>query len=174
MSEIEAAFRRMFPEEAKALDGPMQANIEQERSRWSKLDISKGDTTRGKAIYEQRQCARCHSGNARLGPDLKGVAQRWSVEDLFLHIADPHRQISPAWKGERFVLKDGHEFTGSVVYDSPAGMLVQISPDETVRIIGTELKSRTSSEISLMPPGLLLGLSDTELADLHAWLRSIK
>jgi hypothetical protein len=53
-------------------------------------------------------------------------------------------------------------------------MLVQISPDETVRITGAELKERTPGAISLMPPGLLLGLSDAELADLHAYLRTLK
>jgi putative heme-binding domain-containing protein len=101
------------------------------------------------------------------------VTTRWSVADLFLHTADPSRQISPTWEGETFALKDGRQFIGRAVYDSPEAVLVQTTPDETVRITGPELQSRRKAEVSLMPPGLLMGLSDAELADLHAYLRSL-
>ncbi|RBP37651.1 putative heme-binding domain-containing protein [Roseimicrobium gellanilyticum] len=172
--EIEAAVREFFPEQAKALPPSSILNLAEEQARWAKLDVSKGDSTKGKVIFEQRQCARCHSGNARLGPDLKGVTTRWSVADLFLHTSDPSRQISPTWEGETFTLKDGRQFIGRAVYDSPSAVLVQTTPDETVRITGEELQSRRKAEVSLMPPGLLMGLTDAELADLHAYLRTLQ
>jgi putative heme-binding domain-containing protein len=171
---LRTAVLEKHPHLAAAFAVAAVADLATERARWARIDLSKGDAARGKIVFEQRQCARCHAGNARLGPDLKGVAQRWSAEDLFLQIADPNRTISPTWKGERFVLKDGREFTGSIVYDSPAGMLVQITPDETIRVTGAELRSRAPSDVSLMPPGLLQGLSDSDLADLHAWLAALK
>jgi putative heme-binding domain-containing protein len=173
LDEIESAAHLIFPEQAKALGLSSILNLAEEQTRWAKLDVSRGDPAKGKLIFEQRQCARCHSGNSRLGPDLKGVTTRWSVADLFLHTSDPSRQISPTWEGETFTLKDGRQFTGRAVYDSPEAVLVQTTPDETVRITGEELQSRRKAEVSLMPPGLLMGLSDAELADLHAYLRSL-
>jgi putative heme-binding domain-containing protein len=174
LEEVEAFAKEVFPEQAKVLGTSPILNLAEEQARWAKLDVSKGDSTKGKVIFEQRQCARCHSGNARLGPDLKGVTTRWSVADLFLHTSDPSRQISPTWEGETFTLKDGRKFTGRAVYDSPSAVLVQTTPDETVRITGEELQSRRKAEVSLMPPGLLMGLIDAELADLHAYLRSLQ
>jgi putative heme-binding domain-containing protein len=173
-SVMQSALLDKYPDLSASFPAAPGLDLAREQTRWSMLDVDEGNPARGKVIYEQRLCARCHSGNARMGPDLKGVAQRWSVSDLFLHVADPNRQISPAWKGERFVLRDGREFNGVAVYDSPAGMLVQVSPDETVRITGAELKQRLPSDISLMPPALLQGLSDAALADLHAYLRTMK
>lgn len=55
----------------------------------------------------------------------------------------------------------------------PWTALVSFAADETVRITGEELQSRRKAEVSLMPPGLLMGLSDAELADLHAYLKSL-
>ena len=173
-AELENAMRKRFPEESTALISSPILNLDQELARWAKLDVSKGDASRGKVIFEQRQCVLCHAGGSRLGPDLKGITTRWSVPDLFLHTADPSRQISPTWEGETFTLKDGRQFTGRPAYDSPEAILVQTTPDETVRITGPELQSRRKAEISLMPPGLLAGLTDAELADLHAYLRELK
>ncbi len=174
LASLEEAARKKYPEQAASLAPVAVLNLVEERVRWAKLDVTQGDASRGKVIFEQRQCARCHAGGSRLGPDLKGVTARWGVEDLFLHTADPSRQISPTWEGETFTLKDGRQFTGRPSYDSPDAVLVQITPDETVRITGAELQSRRKAEISLMPPGLIAGLSDGGLADLHAYLRSLK
>ena len=42
-----------------------------------------------------------------------------------------------------------------------------------MRITGDELASQRGGEQSLMPTGLLAGLSDEQLADLDAYLRSL-
>lgn len=178
LGELETAARKKFPEQAALLTNNIMMDLEKERARWSRLDVSRGSASEGKVVFEQRQCARCHTGGSRLGPELKGVTTRWNVPDLFLHTVDPSRQISPTWEGETFTLKDGRQFTGRAVYDSPEAILVQTTPDETVRITGTELQSRRKAEVSLMPPGLLTGLltglTDQDLANLHAYLRELE
>src|SRR5262249_47803289 len=62
---------------------------------WDKVlksvDWSKGDAIRGETLFQQRACQTCHSGTRALGPDLTGVANRLSREDLFTAIIDPSR-----------------------------------------------------------------------------------
>lgn len=173
--DCEEWFRNKFPEQARALDVGAGMDLTKERQRWAAIVWSKGDAAHGKSIFEQRLCARCHGGQgtSRLGPDLKGVTKRWSPEDLMLQIADPNRQISPTWDAEMFVLRDGRQLVGKMIYDSPAGMLIQTSPDETVRVIGGELKERKKSEVSVMPAALLSGLADEDLAALWAFMAKL-
>jgi putative membrane-bound dehydrogenase-like protein len=141
--------------------------------RLSAVDWSSGDPNRGNAVYQQRLCLHCH-GRSRIGPELAGVATRLSRQDLFAAITDPSRDISPAWQGQEFTTKNGTTYVGVVIYESPTAKLIQTGPDTTVRITGNEIATVNPSRISLMPGGLLNGLTDQELADLYAFLLSKK
>ena len=50
---------------------------------------------------------------------------------------------------------------------------MQTGPNETIRIAGPEVVSITKSRTSLMPTGLLNGLSDEEIADLYMYLKTL-
>ena len=69
--------------------------------------------------------------------------------------------------------RSGKTYLGVVVYESPDGTLLQTSPDTTVRITGEELLQMQPSTQSLMPTGLLNDLTDQDLADLYAYLKSL-
>src|SRR5262249_20594321 len=51
----------------------------------------RGDAGRGAALFRKQACATCHAGTSKLGPDLTGVAGRFSRDDLFAAIYDPSR-----------------------------------------------------------------------------------
>jgi hypothetical protein len=51
---------------------------------------------------------------------------------------------------------------------------VQTGPDTTVRIVGEEILSMTKSNQSLMPIGLLNDIASEELADLNAYLQTLR
>lgn len=133
-----------------------------------------GDAKRGQQLYEERMCHRCHSTSTRIGPDLTGVASRLSREDLFLAILDPSRDISPTYLPKQLTTKSGATYTGFMVYDAPTAKLVQTGPDTTVRLTGDEVTSVTDTRVSLMPAGLLNGLTDPELADFYAFLKTLR
>ena len=63
---------------------------------------------------------------------------------------------------------------GVVVYESPTAKLIQTGPDTTIRLAGDEMVSVQPSRVSLMPPGLLNGLNDGELADFYAFMKTLK
>jgi putative heme-binding domain-containing protein len=92
---------------------------------------------------------------------------------LFAAITDPSREISPAFQATLIATAGGRVYHGVVIYDSPEGILVQTGPDTTVRITDTDGLVRRPSRQSLMPNGLLNQLSDQDLADLYAYLKTL-
>jgi putative membrane-bound dehydrogenase-like protein len=140
---------------------------------WRVVPWTKGNATRGTAIFAQRGCAACHGGANAIGPDLAGVAQRMSPEDLMNAIVFPSRDIAPPYRTTTFRLRNGESYTGIVAFESADGWLVQTGAGTTARVNSADVISQQPGTVSLMPTGLLNGLSAQELADLHAYLRTI-
>ena len=59
-------------------------------------DWDAGDAKRGETLFNRLSCARCHGGRRALGPDLQGVAKRFSRSDLVRrdHRSQPRRITS--------------------------------------------------------------------------------
>ena len=144
------------------------------KERLEKIDWEAGDPLRGKTVFEKRSCVRCHSGTGPLGPDLAGAATRFARLDLFAAIVDPSKDVAPTYQTTQVVTRGGRSYHGLIVYESPDGTLLQTGPDVTVRVAGDEVISMRKSKVSLMPTGLLNGAADGELADLDAYLRTLK
>jgi len=158
-----------FPEEAERLS---QAGDSGARN-WDGVPWSAGDVGRGAKVFERQQCARCHAGRKRLGPDLAGVAQRFSREDLVRAIIDPSLNVAPSYRATTIGTDAGTLHVGYVVYDSPEGLLLETA-EGTVRLTEKEIISRGPSEHSFMPTGLLDALSDGDVADLFAYLGTLQ
>ena len=141
--------------------------------RLAAVNWDAGDAARGRRIYEERLCLRCH-GSSRIGPDLVGITSRFSRDDLLTAVIEPSRDISPQWQGMEFRTQNGTTHVGVVVYESPTAKLIQTGPDTTIRLAGDEMVSVQPSRVSLMPPGLLNGLNDGELADFYAFMKTLK
>ena len=93
---------------------------------------------------------------------------------MFAHIIEPNLAVSPAYATREVVTKDGRRIVGLPVYTSPDGTILTVGPGQTVRIRSEEFVSNKPSLKSLMPAGLLDGLSDEALADLCGYLREAK
>ena len=89
-------------------------------------------------------------------------------------IVDPNRDVSPLYQTTQVVTGSGRTISGQIVYESPDGTLIQTSPDVTVRVAGDEIVAMRKSRLSLMPTGLLNDVTDAELADLFAHLKTLR
>lgn len=134
----------------------------------------KGDAARGDKLFHERACATCHAGTSPIGPDLSGPVARLSPSDLYLDVQFPSRSIAEAFRATLFTLKDGTQRNGFIAFVSADGVLVQTGPGQTERIAETDILRREQSDISLMPPGLLTGMEPGQLADLYAYLKTLK
>ncbi|MFN0022008.1 MAG: PVC-type heme-binding CxxCH protein [Pirellulaceae bacterium] len=162
------------PAVAKKVAGLGDATAEQWLARLLKVDWAAGDEMRGLAVFQKKACHKCHAGNSPLGPNLAGAAKRFSREDLFGAILDPHKDVAPPYQTTQIATSSGKVYSGLLVYESPDGTLVQTTPDTTIRIAGDEILSMKKGRVSLMPSGLLNDVSDLDLADLYAYLKTVK
>ncbi len=166
-------FSDYYPAEAARLQSSSGADAASWQRRLAAVDWPAGDATRGRKVFELRSCHRCHQVNGHLGPELSGVARRMSRGDLFTAILDPNLEVSPTYMTTLIATNSGEVYHGLVVYESPESTLLQTGPDTTVRITNAETDSMRKSTQSLMPTGLLDTLSDQDLSDLYAYLKSL-
>lgn len=135
-----------------------------------KLD---GVASRGELLFSRGRCNQCHNSNAAIGPNLSGVTRRFAHEDLFAAIYEPSRDISDRYAAVQILLEDGQIVSGILIEENDE-MLKLRQPDGTVREIpADEATDRKRTDVSLMPAGLTTDWSAAELADLHAYLKSL-
>jgi putative heme-binding domain-containing protein len=141
---------------------------------WRGVNWENGDPERGEQIFVARACASCHRAEGQIGPDLAGAAQRFAPADLMNAVVFPSREIAPPYRTTAFRLRNGEVYTGMVAFESADGWIVHTGQGSTVRINATDVVSRQSSSISLMPSGLFHGIRPQEVADLFAYLRTLQ
>jgi putative membrane-bound dehydrogenase-like protein len=132
-----------------------------------------GDAGRGQEIFVTRSCTQCHQGRGTVGPDLTGVTKRFSREDILTAIVDPSRDVSSRYATTAIETTAGRVYTGLVIYQSVDGVTLRDGLNQTIRIEAEEIESQRTVTVSLMPAGLLDGLSPQELADLFSYLATL-
>jgi putative membrane-bound dehydrogenase-like protein len=117
-------------------------------------------------------CASCHRQSGRgnvVGPDLTLIAQQGDCAAILRSILEPHREVAPQFYPSLVKLKDGTEFTGILLRSSSSEVFRDLTGKER-SFPEADVISRTEIKMSLMPPGLVMSLTDTELRDLLAFL----
>jgi putative heme-binding domain-containing protein len=165
--------RQNYADEYGKQDGGAGEDLDQLRRLLARVDWDHGDATRGAQLFETRACSRCHGSRRALGPDLAGVAGRFSREDLFVAIALPNRDVSPRYQTTMIATHDGQIYTGLIVYESVDGLVLRDGNNRTFRIETEQIESRRTLATSLMPAGLLKDLVPQDLSDLNAYLRGL-
>lgn len=148
-----------------------------------KLDQVSRDRSfeKAKAALVSTQCVFCHrvSNDPSLpaglvGPDLTQVSARFNRHDLLMHILEPSKFIDEKFKLVIVTKKDGTTVTGSLESEDDERLILKPSPlaPETVEIGKSMIRTRSVSEISPMPPGLLNTLKAEQIFDLLAWFEA--
>jgi putative membrane-bound dehydrogenase-like protein len=119
-------------------------------------------------------CASCHRHSGRgnvVGPDLTLIAQQGDRAAILRSILEPHREVAPQFYPSLVKLKDGTEFMGILLRSSSSDVFRDLTGKER-SFPETDIVSRTELKTSLMPPGLVMSLTDAELRDLLVFLTS--
>ncbi|HAV65548.1 MAG TPA: dehydrogenase, partial [Verrucomicrobiales bacterium] len=126
-----------------------------------KPDLAKGHETAKTAC---RVCHKLHGEGADIGPDLTGVG-RSTLDALLANVITPNQIIGAGYENVVVETKDGRSLSGRLVEETDSRIkLVNLGPTEFV--IGKEdIKTRTVSEMSLMPEGLE-NLPDEDFRDM--------
>lgn len=142
---------------------------------WLKLLEGQGDAETGRRIFFNSKvalCSSCHRHSGRgnvVGPDLTLIAQQGDRAAILRSILEPHREVAPQFYPSVVELKDGTTFTGILLRSSSTDVFRDLTGKEK-SFPEADIVKRTELRTSLMPPGLALTLTDSELRDLLAFL----
>jgi putative heme-binding domain-containing protein len=131
---------------------------------------------RGRQLYSTVACAACHrfvNEGGSVGPDLTGVAGRFSLHDLLESIVEPSKIISDQYQAINIRKKNGDVISGRVGNLNGADINVvedMFDPGHMTNVRRSEIASIEPSKVSPMPEGLLNSLQLGEIQDLVAFL----
>jgi putative heme-binding domain-containing protein len=154
-----------------ALSTKPQHQAEQDRIR-GLIAAAPGDPYKGEAIYLQR-CSACHTlfhKGGRIGPDLTPY-QRNDLGTMLTSILDPSAEIREGFVNQFITTSDGRSLSGFVTDQDNAVVVIRGFDGQDVSISRAEIRELKADPTSLMPEGLLNGLTDQELRDFFAYLR---
>jgi putative membrane-bound dehydrogenase-like protein len=131
-----------------------------------------GNPYEGETLFTQR-CAGCHKlffkGGA-IGPDLTAY-QRDNLGTMLISIINPNAEVREGFVCQIIETKAGQSLTGYILERDANTLRLRGLDGQTTPHPATDVKSITPLGRSLMPEGLLDGLTDAQLRDLFAWLR---
>ncbi|MGB1131052.1 MAG: hypothetical protein ACPG4K_13460, partial [Haloferula sp.] len=152
----------MTLEEAKALDAKFE--------KYMKLGQSGGDPKQGKLL--SALCTSCHvidGQGGQLGPNLSGAAEM-GLEGVLRNILTPNAAMESGYRIYRVEKKNGEIIDAFFVSEDKNAVVIRLAGLADQRIPKSEIASTRFIRRSLMPEGLLDGLSDKQAADLLAYL----
>ena len=137
------------------------------------LEAAEGVPKKGETIFAQR-CVGCHlmfGKGGRIGPDLTSY-QRTDLDSMLLGVIAPSAEIREGYENSVVKTKDGSVYTGFLVDQDNQVVVLRDVAGQNQLIKRLIIESTEVIGTSLMPEGLLGGLSDQELRDFFAYLRS--
>ncbi len=140
--------------------------------------LTKRDYDRGRSLFAAAQCFACHrydNEGGSVGPDLTGVAGRFSARDLLESIVLPSKTISDQYAAVTIATTDGRVVTGRIVNLNGDNMMVNtdmLDPNAMTNVNRNQVEETKPSAVSMMPEGLMNTLSKEEILDLVAYVLS--
>jgi putative heme-binding domain-containing protein len=133
--------------------------------------LASADLSQGRAVFAGT-CAACHTlygEGAKIGPDLTGGERRHDLDSLLGKITDPSSELPITSRFTIVKLKDGRTVSG-IVDNRTATTLTLKTMAEPVTVALADIASTELSTVSIMPPGLLEGMSAVQRRNLIGYL----
>lgn len=131
-----------------------------------------GNPVEGKAVFQQN-CASCHRRNGEgneVGPDLTEIYRK-SGETLLHDIVDPNAAADTKYISHTIETHNNEIVAGIISAENDREIVLRQMNGVERTILRKEIKSLTSSGLSLMPEGLENAIDVRKMADLLAFLQ---
>ena len=135
------------------------------------LKSGSGNVSAGKEIFANR-CATCHrlfGEGAEIGPELTGY-DRKNINEMLINIVDPSAYIREGYVMYHIKTKDKRSIIGTMKSQHGSTLVIQPFNGEGITLDKEQIEEMVEQKVSLMPEGLLNGLSDQEVRDLIAYI----
>jgi putative heme-binding domain-containing protein len=149
-----------------------------EERAWILGRVSTGaDAGRGRELYrrENLRCITCHRidrEGGRVGPNLTAIGSAAQPDYLLESLLDPAKNVKEGYGSLVVVTTDGQVTSGIPVSRSDTELVLRTALDKEVRLQLADIDEEAPGT-SLMPAGLVDGLSKEEIADLVRYLSAL-
>ena len=163
-------------------DRPLAELPNEEESRWdfdqlvnyiSSEEGNQGNRERGRSVFAKAKCVQCHrvgeEGQA-VGPELTGIAKRFSKREILESILYPSHIISDQYASKKVLTLDGESYTGMLSDSTDQTLQLRDSNNQLLVIEEANVDQILPSSSSIMPAGLLDESSLQEISDLMSYL----
>jgi putative membrane-bound dehydrogenase-like protein len=137
----------------------------------------KGDAAKGPALFMQAGCVACHQVKGQFinfGPDLTQIGNKLSQDGLFNAVLYPSAAVEHSFGGLSVTTKEGLQAMGYVISETADELTLKIAGGAAMPIKKASIVKKDEMKESLMPPGLAAAIGPQGLADLVAYLQTLK
>ena len=139
-----------------------------------------GDLAAGRKLFFETTgvlCKSCHkleNQGTEVGPDLSKIAKKYDRAKILDNILNPSREIDPKFVTHLALTNDGRVFTGILVERTDAAVSLKDNKGKVTQLQADEIDTLSPQQQSLMPELLLRDMTAQQVADLLAYLGSLK
>jgi putative membrane-bound dehydrogenase-like protein len=182
--DIRRSFRNYPGDVVTASARLVQQLLDRDRHKAARLAemaavLDEGDPARGRQLFAagKGSCVLCHRAagtGGQVGPDLSAIGRIRGGPELLDAILYPSDNLARGYETYALTTTDGRSLVGTIQRETPDSVELTPAAGPPVALARDQIRSRTPSPASLMPPGLEALLTRQELGDLIAWLSSLK
>jgi putative heme-binding domain-containing protein len=137
------------------------------------LNSGAGNPYQGKVLYSQ-SCGKCHTlfaQGGKIGPDLT-TYKRDDLRGMLLSVVQPSAEIREGFENYLVQTADGRTISGLIADQDAQTVVIRSAEGHDATLPRDEIEELRAVKLSLMPEGLLKPLTDEQVRDLFAYLRS--
>jgi putative membrane-bound dehydrogenase-like protein len=160
---------------AKLFAGTGPSKREDVIKKYQKALDLKGEVAKGKMVFKD-SCASCHKleGVGELvGPDLAAIKNR-GTESVLTNILDPNREVLPQYYSYLLTTDEDVIISGMIAAETANTVTIRKTDGTSEAVQRVNIQSLRSTGLSAMPEGLEEKIDLQAMADLLAYLNSIK
>jgi putative heme-binding domain-containing protein len=156
------------------VQGATTAAMQKQIEHWqTTIRAGTGSPYAGKKLFNDT-CARCHTlfgQGGNIGPDLTAY-KRDDLATMLLNIVNPSAEIREGYETHLVLTQDGRVLTGFLVDRDNRLVVLRSAEGTDISVARKNIDEMRVIPQSIMPEGLLSNMSDRQVRDLFAYLRS--
>jgi putative heme-binding domain-containing protein len=168
--QLAAKVRKLWGDVQGATTAQMRQRIEQLAKM---IRTGSGNPYSGRKLYMQN-CGKCHTlfgEGGQIGPDLTPY-QRNDLDRLLVNVVNPSAEIREGFESYIVATKNGRILNGFLADQDNRVVVLRGIDGQNIVIPRSQIEELRKSDRSVMPEETLKGLSDQQVRDLFAYLRS--